>query len=218
MVKYDKVGFLFDLDGVLIDSESEYTKIWQQVNREFPSGVENLETVIKGCTLEKILAEYYPDPEMGKKVTERLYELEGRMKYDWKPGAKALLEKLRESGIPAALVTSSNDDKMKHLDEEIPYLRDYFKHIVTADQITHSKPHPEGYLLGADKIGRDINHCAVVEDSLQGVKAGKASGAFVIGNAGTLPEDVIRPYSDITVASLEELDLQTLLKQLENGK
>lgn len=199
-------GFLFDLDGVLIDSEKEYTRIWAQVNREYPTGVKSLESVIKGCTLDMILATHYPDDEVKKKVVNRLYELEGQMRYEYLPGARALLEALRRLAIPAALVTSSNDVKMAHLDEELPDIRSYFDFIVTADLISRSKPDPEGYLLGASRIGRDIRHCVVMEDSLQGVKAGHASGAFVVGVAGTLPAEVIAPYCDMVVTTLEGLD------------
>lgn len=63
-------GFLFDLDGVLIDSEKEYSKIWSQVNCEYPSGTPSLEKIIKGCTLDKILDDHYPDSEIRVKVVK----------------------------------------------------------------------------------------------------------------------------------------------------
>ena len=212
MTLYNKSGFLFDLDGVLIDSETEYSKIWAQVNSEYPSGTHSLEKVIKGCTLDKILADHYPDPEVQRNVVKRLYELEARMKYEYLPGAEKLLKTLKELGQPIVLVTSSNNDKMSHLDEEIPELRRLFDFIVTADLISKSKPDPEGYLLGAEKIGRDIRNCIVFEDSLQGVKAGHNAGAFVIGVAGTLGKEIIAPYSDLVVDSLEELDPNVLVQ------
>lgn len=210
------VGFLFDLDGVLIDSEREYSRIWARVNEEYPSGTKSLEQVIKGCTLDKILDDHYPDLEIREKVVKRLYELEAKMKYEYLPGARELLNGIKEAGLPMVLVTSSNDVKMAHLDEEIPELRSMFDFIVTADLISHSKPHPEGYLLGASKIGRDISRCVVFEDSLQGVKAGRNSGAYVVGVAGTLPRDVIAPYSDIVVDSLEEINLTDLVAILSS--
>lgn len=215
---HHKPGFLFDLDGVLIDSESEYTKIWEIVNKEYPTGISSLASRIKGCTLDKILEDHYPDLSVREKVVARLYELEKKMKYSYLPGAEVLLSELRSREIPAALVTSSNDVKMAHLDEELPEIRDFFSYIVTADQISASKPDPEGYLLAAKKIGRDICNCVVFEDSLQGVKAGKNAGAFVIGVAGTLPRDVISPYSDVVVDSLDEIDLDSLIEILEKRR
>lgn len=212
----NNIGFLFDLDGVLIDSEREYSKIWAQVNLEFPTGVTKLESVIKGCTLDKILDDHYTDREIREKVVARLYELEGRMKYEYLPGASELLQYLNHESIPAALVTSSNDVKMRHLDEELPLLHSYFDTIVTADLITKSKPDPEGYLLAARKLGCKPANCVVFEDSLQGVKAGKASGAYVVGIEGTLPAQVLEPYADLVVDSLEKVDLKTLIDLLRN--
>lgn len=208
-------GFLFDLDGVLIDSESEYSRIWSTVNREYPTGVEDLEVRIKGCTLDKILNDYYPLSDTRKKVVERLYELEGLMHYEYLPGAQELLQELRCNGIPAVMVTSSNDDKMRHLDEELPDIRGYFSNIVTADMITRSKPDPEGYLNGASSIGIDIRKCVVFEDSLQGVKAGRNADAFVVGVVGTLPRPMLAPYCDLLVDSLKEIDLEFLKKELD---
>lgn len=208
------IGCLFDLDGVLIDSESEYSRIWKKVNEEFPTGVENLEIKIKGCTLTKILDDHYPDPQIAQKVIDRLYELEGQMKYNYLPGAEKLLQYLKDNKIPHALVTSSNADKMKHLADELPELQDNFDFVVTANLISRSKPDPEGYLLGAEKIRRDIRKCAVFEDSLQGVMAGKRAGAFVVGVAGTLPAEMLAPYSDIIVNSLAEPDYDSLFKIL----
>ncbi len=214
----DNIGFLFDLDGVLIDSESEYSRIWAQVNKEFPTGISSLEVVIKGCTLDKILDDHYPDMKIRDKVVARLYELEKLMKYEYKPGAEHLLKSIKASSRKMALVTSSNDVKMAHLDEEIPDLRNMFDFIVTADLITHSKPHPEGYMLGASKIGCDPNNCIVFEDSLQGVKAGRNSGAFVVGVSGTLPAYVLEPYADIVVDSLEKITIESLIEAIHYRK
>ncbi len=214
MEKENKYGFLFDLDGVLIDSEKEYSRIWATVNSEYPTGVADLEVKIKGCTLDKILDDYYPDMATRKNVVDRLYELEGKMHYEYLPGAYELLSALKDGNYSAAMVTSSNDDKMRHLDEELPDIRSFFNAIVTADQITKSKPNPEGYLKGAELLERDIENCVVFEDSLQGVKAGKAAGALVVGVAGTLPREVLMPYSDMVVDSLAEIDLNDLIKRI----
>ena len=105
------ISFLFDLDGVIIDSEKTYTLIWREINRIFPTGVPDMEYRIKGMTLHAILSTYFPDPDLQKKVVGILYEKEKQMKYHYTEGAAALLERLRHDGIPTALVTSSNDQK-----------------------------------------------------------------------------------------------------------
>lgn len=211
MNKQNSIGILFDLDGVLIDSEREYSKIWKKINDEFPTGIDNLETVIKGCTLDKILNDYFPDVMTAEKVKARLYQLEALMHYEYKPGADFLLQRLTELNIPKVLVTSSNQDKMRHLYDEIPGIRNRFKHIITSDRITRSKPDPEGYLLGSQLISCNPKNCIVFEDSLQGVKAGKNAGAFVVGISGTLPESVLQPFSDLIVDTLENFDIESII-------
>lgn len=212
------IGALFDLDGVLIDSESEYTKIWDEVHRSFPTGIVDLPRKIKGMTLDNIIKTYFGalDEKEEQRLRDTLHELERQMTYRWLPGAKEFVEWLINEDIPRALVTSSDDEKMQHLREQLPELEKMMTDIVTADKITKSKPDPEGYLLAAKLIGREPKHCVVFEDSLQGVKAGKASGSYVVGIAGTLPAETIAPYCNKVVNNLAEIDRSELVKILEN--
>ena len=210
-----KVGFLFDLDGVLIDSESEYTRIWRKIDETFPTGIENFAIKIKGQTLPEILSNHYPESLHGK-VTDLLNEMEQKMRYRMLPGAQEMLDSLSDLGIGRVLVTSSNDLKMQHLREELPSLESCFDDIVTANRISRSKPDPEGYLLGAKLLGASPRHCVVFEDSAQGVMAGRASGAYVVGLSTTLPAETLEPYTDRIVSTLAEVDLESLIKLLEN--
>lgn len=204
-------AFLFDLDGVLIDSEKEYTGIWARINHEFPTGIDNFEVVIKGTTLKQILEKYYTDDVTRKKVADRLHELESQMLYDYKPGALEFLGKLKKNGFPAALVTSSDNKKMNHLWAQRPELKDLFDLVVTGEMVTKSKPDPEGYLLAASRLGFSPLKSIVFEDSLQGVMAGIKAGAFVVGMAGTLPGETLAPYSHIVVRNFDEIDLENLI-------
>lgn len=214
MVLKNKIGFLFDLDGVIIDSEKEYSRIWAQINREFPTKVENLEQVIKGCTLTKILNDHYPSEETREKVAQRLHELENKMIYRYLPFAEEFLIALKERDLPRALVTSSDKKKMNHLREEIPELENLFDEIITGDLVKTSKPSPEGYNLAASKFNIPAKNCVVFEDSLQGVMAGQNAGAFVVGVKGTIDEEKLRQYSDLVVDSLNEIDLDNLIQTL----
>lgn len=211
-----EIGFLFDLDGVIIDSESEYTKIWARINREFPSGVEDLEYKIKGTTLPKILSENYDSEEIRQAVALRLHQLEDQMHYEYLPFAREFLTELSQRNLPCVLVTSSDNQKMIHLHEEIPELEKFFIHIITGDLVKTSKPSPEGYLLAASKIGILPQKCVVFEDSLQGVKAGGNAGAYVAGIAGTLPAQSLAPFSHIVINNFSELNLDELILILQN--
>lgn len=206
------IGMLFDLDGVLIDTETEYTKIWTRICERFPSEYPDVPQRIKGTTLDSILNNYFADHK--EEVVEMLFENEARMNYEWLPGSKEFIQWLIDMNIPRALVTSSNDEKMSHLKKSRPEIVPYMQAVITGDQISHSKPNPEGYLLGAKLIDRNPRNCAVFEDSLQGVMAGHAAGAYVVGVIGTMPEETIAPYCDITVHSLDEIDRNQLLKIL----
>lgn len=208
-----EIGFLFDLDGVLIDSENEYTRIWTEIDRKFPTGKENFALKIKGQTLPEILAANF-DPAEHDAVVKMLNEKEQKMHYNWLPGAKEILEELTEAGYECVLVTSSNELKMKHLREEREDLICYFKDIVTADRITRSKPDPEGYLLGASILQVSPRCCFVFEDSLQGVRAGEAAGSFVVGLSTTLPVEVIEPHCNIVINNLSETGLDDLIEKL----
>lgn len=210
----ERIGFLFDLDGVLIDSESEYTRIWQEIDRRYPTGIENFAIKIKGQTLPEILGKNYP-PELHEAVTDALNSMEQVMRYEMLPGAAEMLSELRRRGLGAVLVTSSNDMKMRHLREEQPELESYFTDIVTADRITRSKPDPEGYKLGARLLGARPSRCVVFEDSAQGVRAGRAAGAYVVGLTTTLPASILEPFADMLVGTLADVDLDALIQLLK---
>lgn len=209
------IGFLFDLDGVIIDSESRYTEIWAEIDSRFPTGVADFVHKIKGCTLEFILSTYFKKSDHDA-VVAILKAREKEMVYDYCPGAEKLLDAIDASPWQAALVTSSNDLKMARLYGQHPEIKTRFRKVIDGNMVSKSKPDPEGYLMGAKALGADPKRCAVFEDSLQGVKAGKAAGAYTVGIAGTLPAEVISPEADIVVDSLEKIDFQTIVDILKN--
>lgn len=209
----DEIGFLFDLDGVLIDSETEYTRIWTEIENTFPTGIERFALKIKGQTLPEILNTNFPKSQHTK-IVDMLNEKEQKMKYEYLPGARELLAIINKRRHGCVLVTSSNEKKMRHLREERPELEKFFNHIVTADRITKSKPDPEGYLLGASLLGLSPRKCVVFEDSRQGVRAGKASGAYVVGLSTTLLTEEIKEFCHIVIRNLSEIDIDKLTKTL----
>lgn len=214
MEKNNDIACLFDLDGVLVDSERIYTKIWEAIEKQWPTGIENFTYKIKGTTLEDILEKYFPE-DIRDDIANELLRLEGMMIYGPMEGALEFLDALRERGIPLALVTSSNGHKMDHLWHDMPGLKEKFDVVITGDEVSNSKPNPEGYLAAAAALGVDPKRSAVFEDSLQGVKAGKAAGAFVIGIAGTLRASDIEPYSDIVVNAVAKVDPDRLVETLK---
>lgn len=208
----DTIGALFDLDGVLIDTETEYTRIWSEIDSRFPSGVDNFPMVIKGTTLPHILSTYYPDPQVQKQVVDMLNRCEAAMDYRQIPGAFEFLQTLKDAGIPAALVTSSNDEKMANVYRRLPKLKDYFRTIVTACDVTHSKPDPEGYRLAAARIGLPSHRCCVFEDAFSGLEAGRKAGGRVVALATTSPRSDLQGRADTIIDDFTAFTLHDLRK------
>lgn len=188
----EKIGVLFDLDGVLIDSEGLYTQFWEDIEKIYPTGVDNFTYKIKGNALFKILDTYFKEEQIKSDIVERVHEFERTMKYPIYDGVIDFLSELKENNIPIAVVTSSDDVKMDYLFKQYPDFRQYFDVIITGSMVTESKPHPQGYLLAAEKLGCNPCDCFVFEDSLQGLDAGMASGATVIGLTTSNPEHLLK--------------------------
>lgn len=215
--RMSNIGVLFDLDGVLIDSESTYTEFWSGIDEIYPTGVENFARAIKGTTLPSIL-EYYPDNAVREDIVARLKDFQAAMKFPLFPGAKELLQGLRDAAIPSAIVTSSDASKMRLLYEQHPWFPEMVTAIIDASKVTRSKPDPQGYLLGAKAIGVAPQQCFVFEDSLQGLAAGRAAGATVVGIATTYPHATIRPLADIVVNTVADISVHRLLELSRGDK
>lgn len=200
---------LFDLDGVLIDSEGTYTQFWAEMERIYPTGIPDYPQVIKGTNLQKILSNY-PSQAVRDDIVRRIDEFEAEMDYPMFDGAERLLAQLRKHRIPSAIVTSSSQEKMDSLFIKVPCLREMVNEIVTGSDVTRSKPDPEGYLLAARKLSVDPADCVVFEDSLQGLEAGRRSGATVVGIATTNPRSALVGRADIIVDSIADVSIDLL--------
>jgi HAD superfamily hydrolase (TIGR01509 family) len=205
-----KRGVLFDLDGVLLDSEGNYTIFWAQMDKEFPTGSENFASYIKGLHLTRILG-FFESDEVRQQVQDRLLDFERDTKYEFFPGALDFVRRLRDAGIPMAIVTSSDHKKMQALYEQYPEFPTLFDHIITGDMVTKAKPDPECFLTGAKLLGVDIKDCIVFEDSRNGLIAARESGAMIIGLPTTLAPDVVSQLCDMMVDAVSQLSVKQIL-------
>ncbi|WP_285799455.1 HAD family phosphatase [Duncaniella freteri] len=200
----NNIGILFDLDGVLVDSEGEYTKFWGGMGERYGL-VPTFAADIKGTTIGEILLNF---PEADREwILDELHAFEADMQYPVYPGVMEFLRELKESGVPSAIVTSSDNVKMDLLFARRPELRGMIDALVTGSMVTRSKPDPEGYLKGAELIGVPIERCYVFEDSMQGLQAGRSSGAKVIGIATTNPRSKVETIADLTLDSMDGISL-----------
>ncbi len=191
---------LFDLDGVIVDTEPQYTTLWERIGqRDFPH-IPTFAQDVKGSTLVQIFDKYYPgNKEAQQRVTQELDEYEANMDYPYVPGALPFVDALRMAGIKTAVVTSSNAQKMESLYRVHPDFRSHFDRIFTSEHTKRSKPFPDCYIGAAAKFGLVGRNCVVFEDSFNGLRAGKASGAYVVGLTTSNSEEAIRELCDESI-------------------
>lgn len=202
MTKKDFQAALFDLDGVVFNTEPQYTVFWGAQCREFHPEHPGLEQEIKGMTLVQIYDAWFSG-ELSEKqalITERLNDYEAQMSYDYVAGFEAFIHALRNQGVKTAVVTSSNQPKMEAVYRSHPEFKGLFDAILTAEDFDRSKPDPDCYLKAAGRFGIAPEHCVVFEDSFNGLKSGRAAGMYVVGLATTNPTDAIRPLCDEVIS------------------
>ena len=200
---------LFDFDGVLVDTETQYSVFWYSIGRDF-LGVDGFGWTIKGQTLKQIYGNHIPSAEDQEQVTLLLDEFERNMSYDFLPGVENFLRELKSAGVRTAIVTSSNDKKMANVYRAHPELTDLIDRILTSEDFTKSKPDPECFLKGMEVLGGTPSDTVVFEDSLHGLAAGRASGARVIGLSTTFPAEKIAHLCDMVIPDFTSLSLSDL--------
>ena len=148
---------LFDLDGVIFDTEPQYTRFWGSEFRRYYPDRPGLENAIKGQTLTQIYDKWFSGPLEAERadLTVRLDAFEAQMDFPYVEGTVAFIRVLREMGIRTAVVTSSNQPKMSNVFRTHPEFTALFDRIVTAEDITRSKPAPDCYLKAAELLGAD---------------------------------------------------------------
>ena len=189
---------LFDLDGVVFDTEPQYTVFWGQQCREFHPEHPGLEQEIKGQTLVQIYDAWFAgslEPQQAV-ITERLNQFEQQMNYDYIAGFVDYITSLRQQGVKTAVVTSSNQPKMQAVYQAHPEFLEMFDAILTSEDFERSKPDPDCYLKAAARLGVNKEDCVVFEDSFNGLKSGRAAGMFVYGLATTNTAEAIAPLCD----------------------
>ncbi len=203
---------LFDLDGVVMDTETQYTYFWDSMGKEY-LGVDNFCSIIKGQALFQIFGKHYAGMvEEQKEITEKLNDFEANMVYDYIPGVLEFMKRLKEAGVLMAIVTSSNELKMNNVRRAHPELWELMDAVVTSEFLTKSKPDPECFIKGMEILGGKPEETYVFEDSIHGLNAGRASGANVIGLATTNPREVIEPLCDMAIDDFTGFDVQEMCK------
>ncbi|GAA2005980.1 HAD-IA family hydrolase [Nakamurella flavida] len=181
-VEFSVEAILFDLDGTLIDSTGSVERNWGKLADRLGVPFAELEHHIHGVPLAQVLRRLYPGRYTEEEIAGHAAFLSEGESTDTagivaQPGARELLERL-----PADrwTIVTSGDSRLAPARIAAAGLPTPAG-MVTADQVALGKPHPEPYLLGAQRLGREPGRCLVLEDAPAGVAAAKAAGCPVIG-------------------------------------
>lgn len=193
-------GVIFDMDGVMVDSERQSNEGWlwaaKQLGVEMPMW---LIDSFKGApnTLScQFFDNYYHGKidywEARKLRTEHIYKIREKEGLPIKKGLFELLDYIRENGIKCAVATSTRRESAEKTLHTIGAW-EYLDNVVYGDSVEHGKPEPDIFLAAADRIGVPPQECIVIEDSINGIKAGHAAGMKVVHVPDTIQiDDAIR--------------------------
>ena len=203
---------LFDLDGVVFDTEPQYTIFWGSQCRLYHPEHPGLEHEIKGQTLTQIYDQWFSGPLLKEQqvITDRLNDYESKMHYDYIEGFERMIADLRSHGVKTAVVTSSNLPKMEAVYRYQPEFKNLFDAILTSEDFDRSKPDPDCYLKAAERLGANTDECIVFEDSFNGLRSGKAANMKVVGLATTNSAEAISDLSDIQITDYRDMDYDQL--------
>jgi HAD superfamily hydrolase (TIGR01509 family) len=204
-------ALLFDMDGVVIDSEPIHEEAQRIIFSEHGLAVpEALYPSFKGMTeqkvFEQIVSEYGSAHHDAATLVLAKEETYRRLLVDLQlvPGVLDFLE-LAQSRFRMALTTSSVRENQRIAFERFD-LDGYFEVVVAAEDIEHPKPHPQPYLTTADKLGVPPKACLVLEDSLHGVRSAKRAGCRIAGMTTSFEAAALKHAgADVTVDSFGEL-------------
>ena len=202
-------GALFDWDGVVIDSSDQHERSWEMLAAEIGKPLPADHFVrgfgMKNQVIIPDILKWSGDPAEIHRFSlrkEELYrEIIAREGITPLPGVVDLLQMLNEHGVPCSVGSSTHRENIEVIFEAIG-VRNLFQAVVTAEDVSHGKPHPEVFLKGTEKVGREPANCVVFEDAHVGIEAGLAAGCKVIAVATTNPLDQLG-QATLAVESLE---------------
>ncbi len=214
-------AFLFDMDGVIVDSNPHHRLAWEEFNRRY--GLDTTEAMhqrMYGRRNDQIVRDFFGDALSEEEVAARGFAKEAlyrerianRVEEMLVPGLRDFLERHREA--PKAVCSNAEPDNVNFLLDRSG-LRPYFKVVLNGHQVGHPKPNPEIYLRAAELLGVTPPDCIVFEDSHSGVEAGRAAGMLVMGLSTT--HDYL-PGTHLTIDNFNSTELETWLVARDGAK
>ncbi|MBG6214108.1 MULTISPECIES: HAD family hydrolase [unclassified Cryobacterium] len=187
---------LWDMDGTIVDTEpywmraetelvAEFGGVWTQDDGMLlvGSGLWNSAAILQSRGVELT-----PNAIVAR-LTDRVQEQLAEHGIPWRPGSRELLQALKAAGVPTALVTMSVERMARQIIDLIDFPA--FDVVIAGDMVANSKPHPDPYLVAADRLGVDPRLCIAIEDSVPGVASAVAAGTITIA----VPHQIDLPES-----------------------
>ncbi len=208
---------IFDMDGVLVDSNPFHLQKWIELLDRHGIAYERdeLPRLILGKRNDTAFRHFF-GPSLNKEDSRRLSEeLEERFRSAFAPHAKplpglsALVTECHAAGIPMAVASSAMAKNVEFIVEKLG-LGPYFRCLVSGDEVSRPKPDPEIYLTTTRKLGFEPAACVAFEDSFVGVESAKRAGMKCVAIASTFPLEELKPPADLAVPSFEGLTLARL--------
>ncbi|MDR3624162.1 MAG: HAD family phosphatase [Chlamydiales bacterium] len=216
-------GFLFDMDGVLVDSSAIHFEAWQMLVQEYPQFAISYEEFRRtfGMTNKEILEICHPKGDdnayafLGTRKEELFREL-CKTKLELLPGIEPFLQELKTRNF-SRIIGSNAPIANLHFFLEYTKLGNYFDAFVSGEEVIRGKPSPHVYLEAAKRIGKESSDCIVIEDSPHGLVAGTLANCFVIALGTTTPVELLNP-KNLFVKTPLDLNLNFVLEQWQRYK
>ena len=214
----DVRGVLFDMDGVILDTEKLYTRFWCEaaqalgypMTHEMALGMRSLSREIGERQLKAYLGESVDYQQVRNKRIEMMSAFINENGVEIKPWIHELLAFLKEKGIKTSVATSSPLDRTKEYLAQVG-LVDSFDELVSGHMVAHGKPAPDIYLYAASKLGLKPEECLVLEDSPTGLLAAYRAGCIpVMVPDQDMPDEEVKNRVYAVVDTL--IDVVELLK------
>jgi len=211
-----KKGYIFDMDGVLCDSEAFIAEAAiRMFSARYDTNVREEDFIpFVGAGEDRYLggvaAKYGIELSMpeDKNETYRLYAECARGRLQPLPGVKRFIVEAKEAGMKLAIATSADEIKLHVNLREMGLEERLFDVLVNGLDIEHKKPAPDIFLLAAKRLGLDPAECIVFEDAINGVQAAKAAGAYCIGITSSFAaQALLEAGADAAHPGFENLDL-----------
>ena len=209
----DFKAVIFDMDGVLVNSEPFYVKIEQQLFEQVGAKVSHEEHFTYQGTATDLMWKKVKERHGLSQSVDELVELSNAIITPYleelefiEPieGVQQLIQNLVGKNIPIALASSSYANVIEIVLSKTG-LKKYFRTAVSSQNVLHGKPEPDIFLFAAGKLGVSPEKCIVIEDSTNGIKAAKSAGMFCVAFAGPCTEHQNHSEADLVVNDFKKL-------------